>query len=147
MSTPHASAESQDSNPAQFVKRVDRHSGDEIPGPIEPDELLIHAYRDRHPLEVTAQFLASRAVQWTGSEMFARQGLRVINTVGTLVAQAVGTAVGSPDLERQAKKFLGVVDRDSSLLIHADVLNGQAGQRLGKNLLRHPISHSNPKSR
>ena len=113
MSTPHASAESQDSNPAQFVTRVDRHSGEEIPGPIEPDELLIHAYRDRHPLEVTAQFLASRAVQLTGSEMFARQGLRVINTVGTLMAQAVGTAVGSPDLERRAKKLLGVVDRDT----------------------------------
>ena len=113
MSTPHASAESQDSNPAQFVMRVDRHSGEEIPGPIEPDELLIHAYRDRHPLEVTAQFLASRAVQLTGSEMFARQGLRVINTVGTLMAQAVGTAVGSPDLERRAKKLLGVVDRDT----------------------------------
>ena len=113
MSTPHASAESQESNPAQFVTRVDRHNGEEIPGLIEPDELLIRAYRDRHPLEVTAQFLASRAVQLTGSEMLARQGLRVINAVGTLMAQAVGTAVGSPDLERRAKKLLGVVDRDA----------------------------------
>ena len=107
------SVESHDSNPAQFVMRVDRHTGDEIPGPIDPDELLIHAYRDRHPLEVTAQFLASRAVQLTGSEWLARQGLRVINTVGTLMAHVVGTVVGSPNLERQTKKLLGVVDRDA----------------------------------
>lgn len=113
MSTPHISAESPDSNPAQFVMRIDRRTGEEIPGPIDPDELLIHAYRDRHPLEVTAQFLASRTIQLTGSETLARRGLRVINTVGSLMARAIGTAVGSADLERQAKKFLGVVDRDA----------------------------------
>ena len=113
MSTSQESVESHDSNPAQFVMRIDRHTGEEIPGPIDPDELLIHAYRDRHPLEVTAQFLASRAIQLTGSEWLARQGLRAINTIGALIAQAVGTAVGNSDLERQAKKLLGVVDRDA----------------------------------
>ena len=113
MSTPQESVESHNSNPAQFVMRVDRHTGEEIPGPIDPDELLIHAYRDRHPLEVMAQFLASRAIQLTGSEWWARQGLRAINTIGALMAQAVGTAVGNSDLERQAKKLLGVVDRDA----------------------------------
>src|SRR5690348_9188160 len=114
MSTSRASAESYDSNPAQFVMRVDRHTGKEIPGPIDPDELLIHAYRDRHPLEIAAQFVASRAIDLTGSEGIARQGLRILNTVGTLMAQAVGAATGSSDLERQAKKFLGVADRDMS---------------------------------
>jgi hypothetical protein len=113
MSTLHTSAEGPDSNPAQFVMRIDRRTGEEIPGPIDPDELLIRAHRDRHPLEVTAQFLASRAIQLTGSEALARQGLRVLNTLGSLLAQTVGTAIGSSELERRAKRFLGVADRDA----------------------------------
>jgi nucleoside-diphosphate-sugar epimerase len=113
MGAPQMSAESYDSNPAQYVKRVNAHTGQEIPGPIDPDELLIHSYRDRHPLEVTAQFLASRAIYLTGSEGVARQGLRVINTVGSLMAQAIGAVSGSAEVERRTKKFLGVVDRDA----------------------------------
>lgn len=113
MSTSDTSAAGYDINPAQFVIRIDRRTGAEIPGPIDPDELLIHAYRDRHPLEVSAQFLASRVIQLTGSEPLARQGLRFINTVGSRLAQAVGAAAGSSALERQVKTFLGVVDRDT----------------------------------
>jgi hypothetical protein len=111
MSASQASGENFASNPAQYVKRVNAHTGQEVPGPIDPDELLIHFYRDRHPLEVAAQFLASRTIYLTGSEGVARQGLRVVNTVGSLMAQAIGTVVGSAEVERQAKKFLGVVDR------------------------------------
>jgi len=113
MSISQALAGNYDSDPAQYVKRVNKHTGQEIPGPINPDELLIHSYRDRHPLEVAAQFLASRIIRLTGSEGLARHGLRVVNTVGSLMAQAVGAVVGSPDLEQQAKKVLGVVDRDA----------------------------------
>lgn len=113
MSTARTTAESDASNPARYVMRINTHTGEEMPGPIDPDDLLIHAYRDHHPLEVTAQFLASRAIQLTGSEALARQGLRIVNTVGSLMAQTVGRAVGSVDLEHQAKKLLGVVDRDA----------------------------------
>lgn len=102
-----------DTNPAQYVKRVNVHTGQEIPGPIDSDELLIHSYRDQHLVEVAAQFLASRAIYLTGSEGVARHGLRVLNTVGSLMAQAIGTATGSADVERRTKKFLGVVDRDA----------------------------------
>src|SRR5436190_7823219 len=43
-----------DSDPARYIARVDRRTHKEIPGPIEPDELLVHAHRDHHPFQVTA---------------------------------------------------------------------------------------------
>ncbi len=56
-SAPQASDKKFDTNLAQYVKRVNAYTGQEVPGPIDPDELLIHSYRGRHPLEVAAQFL------------------------------------------------------------------------------------------
>ena len=103
---------SEDLSPSRYLMRVHRRTGEEIPGSIDPDELLIDTHRDNHPLEMIVQFLASRAVKLSGSEAIARKGLRTINTLGTLVAQAVGTAVGSKEVEKQAKKLLGVIDRD-----------------------------------
>jgi len=108
----NATTPTEDLSPSRYLMRVHRRTGEEIPGPIDPDELLIDTHRDNHPLEMTVQFLASRAVKLSGSEAIARKGLRTINTLGTLVAQAVGTAVGSKEVEKQAKKLLGVIDRD-----------------------------------
>jgi nucleoside-diphosphate-sugar epimerase len=110
---PQPAAETrEDFSPSRYLTRVHRRTGEEIPGPIDPDELLIATHRDTHPLEMIVQFLASRAVKLSGSEAIARQGLRTLNTLGTLVAQAVGTAVGSKEVEKQAKKLLGVIERD-----------------------------------
>src|SRR5262245_36943624 len=117
MTTTNAASQSratdtEDLSPSRYLMRVHRRTGEEIPGPIDPDELLIDTHRDNHPLEITVQFLASRAVKLSGSEAIARKGLRTINTLGTLVAQAVSTAIGSKEVEKQAKKLLGVIDRD-----------------------------------
>jgi nucleoside-diphosphate-sugar epimerase len=101
-----------DYSPGRYVMRINRRTGEEIPGPIDPDELLIHGHRDYHPLEVMAQFLASRAIQLTGNEGLARQGLRGIDTVGTLLAQAVGAAIGNREVEKRARRLLGVIERD-----------------------------------
>ena len=86
--------------PSRYVRRVSRLTGEEISGPIDPDELLIHAHRDQHPVQVAAQFLASRAVQLTGSESLAGQGLRAINTFGSHLARTVGTVISSAEVER-----------------------------------------------
>src|SRR5215510_451474 len=113
MTAPRASDENiNDNSPSWYLMRVSRRTGEEIPGPIDPDELLIHAHRDRHPLEVTAQYLASRAIQLTGNEELARQGLRLINTLGTHLAQPVGAVVGGPEVERQANRRRGDNGRD-----------------------------------
>ena len=45
-----------DNTLSRFIMRIDRRTGEEISGPTDPDELLIHAHRDYHPLEVTIQF-------------------------------------------------------------------------------------------
>src|SRR5262245_48705393 len=101
-----------DPSPERYIARVSRASGEEVPGPIDPDELLVHHHRDNHPLEVAASFLASRAVQLTGREGAVGDGLRAINQMGTMFARAVGSVIGSEGLERQAKRLLGVVDRN-----------------------------------
>jgi nucleoside-diphosphate-sugar epimerase len=101
-----------DASPARYIARVSRASGQEIPGPIDPDELLVHAHRDHHPVEVAAQFLASRVVQLTGREGAVGDGLRALNTVGSLLARGAGALVGGERLEKQARRLMGVVDRD-----------------------------------
>ena len=63
-------------SPERYILRVSRRDGQEMPGPIDPEELLVHHHRDNHPVEVAAQFLASRAIGLTGNEQLVRKGLR-----------------------------------------------------------------------
>src|SRR5262245_13392566 len=100
------------SAPERYILRVSRRDGEEIAGPIDPEELLVHHHRDNHPVEVAAQFMASRVIGLTGNEQLVRKGLRSLNAMGGMVAGVVGKAIGSPGLERQFKKLMGVVDRD-----------------------------------
>jgi nucleoside-diphosphate-sugar epimerase len=101
-----------DFSPTRYIARVSRRTGKEVPGPIDPDELLVHAHRDRHPVEVLAQFLGSRLIQITRRERLVGDALRAINTLGSGAAAVVGNAVGSHAVEKAAKRVLGVVDRD-----------------------------------
>jgi nucleoside-diphosphate-sugar epimerase len=101
-----------DDDAARYIERVDRRSGEVLPGPVDPDELLVHAHRDNHPVEVAASFVASRVIQITGNEEVVRKGMRAVNSLGTRVARTLGAVVGGAALERQAKRVLGVVDRD-----------------------------------
>jgi nucleoside-diphosphate-sugar epimerase len=100
-----------DSSPSRYIARVSVADGAEVPGPIDPDELLVHAHRDKHLIEVGAQVLASRLIRVTGEEEIVRVGLRKITTLGSSLAEALGQATGSPTLERGAKRLVGVVSR------------------------------------
>ncbi len=101
-------------SPTRYIARVDRGSGQEIPGEIRPEELLVHAHRDNHPAELAVQFLASRLVRLTGNETLVSRGVRGINKVGGLAAEAVGSLLGKPELGGAAKRLIGVVSRDYS---------------------------------
>jgi nucleoside-diphosphate-sugar epimerase len=100
-----------DPAPERYIARVSRLTGEEVPGPIDPADLLVHAHRDNHPLEVAVQFLANRAVQLTGAEGAVGDGLRALNQMGSFVARTAGSVIGSERLERGARRLLGVVDR------------------------------------
>ena len=101
-----------DTSPSRYVARVDRATGAERPGPIHPDELLVGAHRDHHPVDVVVQFLASRLVDATGSEWLAREGVRGINRLGDGLAVAVGALTRSQELGRRTRALLGVLKRD-----------------------------------
>jgi hypothetical protein len=101
-----------DSSPSRYIARVSTETGRELHDGIEPWELLVHAHRDNHPVEVAAQFLASRMIQLTGREALVRRGLRFVNGAAAQVADLAGAAVGSDALARAAKRLVGVTDRD-----------------------------------
>ena len=101
-----------DMSPSLYIKKVDRAAGAELPGPIEPRELLVHAHRDNHPVEIAAQFAASRFIQVTGNEALVKKGLRAVNRVGGLVGEGIGFLTGDPGRGRLAKRLMGVTSRD-----------------------------------
>ncbi|HUG54790.1 MAG TPA: SDR family oxidoreductase [Vicinamibacteria bacterium] len=101
-----------DLSPSRYIARVNRRTGKEVPGPIAPDELLVHAHRDRHPADVLVQFLGSRLLQLTGQEGLVATALRGVNSLGAGAAAMAGGLAGSQAVEKVTKRLLGVVDRD-----------------------------------
>jgi hypothetical protein len=102
-----------DLSPSQYIAKIGRRDGREIPGPIDPDELLVHAHRDRHPVEVAAQVAASRLISLTGREHAVEELLRRVNAVGAKTAEWVGAWTARPGTAKTVKQLLGVIDRDA----------------------------------
>src|SRR5664280_1377541 len=90
-----------ESSPSRYIAKVSFATGKEILRPIDPDDLLVHAHRDKNPIDVTAQYLASRLIQWTGNEDAVKDGLRRVNLLGTKLAEALGSATGSKAGEKR----------------------------------------------
>jgi len=103
-----------DLSPNRYIEKVNRATGREIPGPIDPDDLLVHAHRDQHPAEVAAQVIASRFIRTTGKEKAVERGLKAINEMAGRGAELASLFVGGRAFEKKAKDFLGVVSRDYS---------------------------------
>ena len=100
------------SSPSRYIARMSAATGREVLRPIDPDELLIQAHRDKNPVEVTASFLASRLVQVTGNEEKVRDAMKKVNELGARLAERAGRLIGSKGVERRTKKLMGVVDRE-----------------------------------
>src|SRR3989441_13376485 len=120
--------------PSRYITRISRLTGQELPGEIDPDELLVHAHRDHHPLEVAAQFAASRILQLTKKEDLVDQGLRAVNLVGSTAARAAGVFFGGDAVERRVRKLLGVVGRDHYFQFreHTHLAEGEVRERIEK---------------
>lgn len=103
-----------DLSPNRYIEKVNRATGREIPGKIDPDDLLVHAHRDQHPIEVAAQVVASRFIRTTGKEKAVERGLKAINEMAGRGAELASLFVGGRAFEKKAKDFLGVVSRDYS---------------------------------
>lgn len=113
--TPHVNPKGEflwESSPSRYIARMSTATGREVLRPVDPEELLIAAHRDKNPMEVTASFLASRLVQATGNEEKVREAMRRLNAAGTRLASELGRFTGSRTVERGARKLIGVVDRE-----------------------------------
>jgi nucleoside-diphosphate-sugar epimerase len=111
---PRSPTKDADLSPNRYIEKVNRATGREIPGPIDPDDLLVHAHRDQNPIEVAAQVIASGFIRTTGRERAVERGLKAINEMAGRGAELAGLFVGGRTLEKKAKDFLGVVSRDYS---------------------------------
>lgn len=112
--TPHVHPEGEflwESSPSRYIARMSATTGREVLRPVDPEELLITAHRDKNPFEVTTSFLASRLVQVTGNEEKVREAMKSANAFGLELAGRLGRLTGSHAVERGAKKLIGVVDR------------------------------------
>jgi nucleoside-diphosphate-sugar epimerase len=101
-----------DHSPSLYVARIDRATGQERLGPILPEELLVQAHRDRGPVDIAVQVLASRLVELTGSEWLARKGLRALSRLGERTAGTLRSLLPESSLERRTRRLLGVDGRD-----------------------------------
>jgi nucleoside-diphosphate-sugar epimerase len=101
-----------DSSPSQYIVKVDRSSGEPLAEPVLPAELLVHAHRDQHPVEIAAQYLTSRLLRVTGNEALAKGGLRALEGLGARVASLAGAVTGSAADERRVRNLLGVSRRE-----------------------------------
>jgi nucleoside-diphosphate-sugar epimerase len=109
-----ASAPAVDLSPSRYIAKVDRATGAELSDEIEPGELLVHAHRDHHPVEIAAQFLASRLIQVTGNEALVKKGLKALDRLGGRVAKTAAGFSGDPKDEGRVKRMLGVAARDTA---------------------------------
>jgi nucleoside-diphosphate-sugar epimerase len=99
-------------SPSRYIVKVDRATGAVLDEEIRPEDLLVHAHRDNHPLELLVQFSASRLVDLTRNEKLVKRGVRGLNKLGEFAAEALGALSGSIDVERRTRRLLGVVGRD-----------------------------------
>jgi nucleoside-diphosphate-sugar epimerase len=58
-------------DPSIYIKKIDK-SGEEVPGEIKPEELLIDYYRGRNYRDYFAEMLAAAAVRWTGDDNWGK---------------------------------------------------------------------------
>src|SRR5258707_5985656 len=79
-----------ESSPSRYISKISLTTRKEVLRPIDPDELLVHAHRDKNPIDVTAQFVASRLISLTGNEAKVRESLRQINALGAKLAESLG---------------------------------------------------------
>jgi nucleoside-diphosphate-sugar epimerase len=101
-----------DMSPGQYIVKVDRATGEPLPDAIQPAELLVHAHRDLHPLEITAQFLASRLIHVTGNEGLVKRGLKAVESAGARLGRGVADLTGKPGDAGRVKRLLGVTTRE-----------------------------------
>jgi nucleoside-diphosphate-sugar epimerase len=118
-----------DTSPSRYIVKVDRETGAELADPIEPAELLVHAHRDHHPVEIAAQFMASRLIQVTGNEALVKRVLRTIDRLGSRAGEVAARLSGSPGDARRWKRLFGVSARDTIFRFRETTHLGEAEVR------------------
>ncbi len=96
-----------DADPGAFVERVSRLSGEVLPGPIRPEELLVGAHRDVAPLDVLVRAVSALAAEAIGSERPVRPVTRRVRQVARRVRRRLAGLVGEERARGVVRRALG----------------------------------------
>ena len=68
--------------PNQYIEKLSLVTGKVLDEPIDPQELLVNAHRDRHVIDVAANWCLGRVVAATGNEAVGRRSRRAVRRSG-----------------------------------------------------------------
>lgn len=101
----------QDSDPGHYIERVSLATGEVLPGPIEPQELLVQSHRDYNIVDIYARSLMSWLVR-TSDEEQARSTMKRVRSFGKKTAEMLAKALGSKDPKKIAESLFGLRQRE-----------------------------------
>ena len=101
-------------DPRQYIIKRSRQTGEVIDTPYSPEELLVHAYRDNHPADVTARAAMSQLVDLTGKEDWVKRVMKQTRKVGHVSSETLATLLPFTDASSVAERMWGLKDQDAS---------------------------------
>jgi nucleoside-diphosphate-sugar epimerase len=99
-------------SPERYVEKVSLATGEVIPEPIHPRQLLVHHHRDYHLVDIHARFMMSRVVKATGQENEARRRMKKMRNLGFRTSRVLARMVGNRDPEEVSKALFGLKQRE-----------------------------------
>jgi nucleoside-diphosphate-sugar epimerase len=95
-------------SPSRYIEKVSLRTGAVLNEEIKPEQLLIHAHRDFHPLDFEARRIMSRIVRKTGDEEKARATIRRWRRLGYRFTDRLGRVIGQRRAAAVARTLFGL---------------------------------------
>ena len=99
-------------SPERYIEKVNLQSGEVMPEPILPKQLLANSHRDYHIVDIHARHMMSRVVRATGDEEAARTKMREMRDLGHRTAKRLARMVGEKDPEKISKALFGLKEKE-----------------------------------
>jgi nucleoside-diphosphate-sugar epimerase len=94
-------------SPDRYVERIDLYTGEPTPG-VKPQELLVHAHRDHHVMDVQARSLIGWWVERTGEAWTVWRRMEGLRRLGVRTFRALGVVIGKERAEYLGRWIFGL---------------------------------------
>jgi nucleoside-diphosphate-sugar epimerase len=96
----------------RYIEKVSLATGEVLPEPILPKQLLVQNHRDYHVVDVYARFLMSKLVDLTGNPDLVTRGMKAVRGLGQKALDAVGALAGRETSTSLGKALLGLKEKE-----------------------------------